>query len=70
MIKKILSTLADSILCFAFVVSACAFVLFMLCPWYAPSVFHATDGFAWLYGGMALCLSILSFNILEILYKK
>ena len=70
MIKTILSTLADSILCFAFVVSACAFVLFMLCPWYAPSVYHATDGFAWLFGIICLLVSILSFNILDLRYNS
>ncbi len=68
--KTIFSTLIDSALCIALVASSFAFVTLMLCPWHLPSLFHATNGFAWLYGGMALCLSILSFNILEILYKK
>ena len=70
MIKTILNTLIDSALCIALVIATFAFVTLALCPWYLPSLFHATDGFAWIYGGMALCLSILSFNILEILYKK
>ena len=69
MIKKILSTLADSILCFAFVVSACAFVLFMLCPWYAPVIHHFVYGWSWLYGLIALQVSILSFNILDLRYS-
>ncbi len=66
MIKTILSTLIDSVLCIAFVVASLAFVVFMLCPWYSPSLFHATDGFAWLFGIICLLVAILSFNILDL----
>lgn len=66
MIKTILSSLIDSALCITLVVATLAFAILMLCPWYFPTLFHATDGFAWIYGGMALCLSVLSFNILDL----
>ena len=66
MIKTILSTLTDSFLCVAFVVASLAFVTFMLCPWYLPSLFYATDGFAWLFGIICLLVSILSFNLLDL----
>ena len=66
MIKTILSSLIDSVLCIAFVVASLAFVTFMLCPWYLPTLFHATDGFAWLFGIICLLVSILSFNILDL----
>jgi len=66
MIKTILSSLIDSALCITLVTASLAFVVLALCPWYLPSLFHATNGFAWIYGGMALCLSALSFNILDL----
>lgn len=70
MIKALLNSLIDSVLCIVLVLASVAFGTLMICPWYWPTLFHATQGFAWIYGMMALCLCILSFNILDLRGKK